>query len=984
MTVNEPVELLFRCRMEGGAEIDKLAASVQGVSGAAAVASQGLTSLETALAALTAEVAANTAALAGMEGGCDRVAGGAARATVSTKALTNEMKMLEGAMPIKAAASFLANLGGIGAAMQMAFPIFGAVALIGYLDTLIEKTGLMPKQWDEVAEAQKSSLDMLQKSSKEYDRHLEKLKAIAKEQFELTHGKDAARAQDAFELRFKAGSVDAQEIARLEKQVEALRVFAGKTSGFGADQQTRYYAGLAGLSSAEDDNLVQYELPWGMNGTSFSSRQEAAKDLLPGFEMRLRDAQANKQVDEKSADLEDNKTSADQKKHAQEEATKRQHQLAELEKQASAALRSAQTFELTGLAKIAAEHENRLGKLREEIALLGQLSAAEKTRADAAIGKENQAYGIEVKRELDHIQKQNAQHIAGLVADIEKDADKQREFTAKQFLANLKKEIEQESKDIAAGLKVLQASDDTDADAVRRSLGATLKSNSLSVKGGTMTGSSAAGADYGARVAAAEEIFRIETQHLGLIDDKGKQEEKLATARKKYADEIFRAEESYQNQLEALREQDLKKYEQMAGSIFDALHGHSMNQWFRNFALGQEKQIFTNVATPVLQNAGHALGGLIPNINVPGIGNPLKGTIFDNSNVDPAKDTARNTFDTVDQIKGLRRDIIKLTGGTPAAGTLGDASDLFNLPTINRNNPLGAIFGSDMGGWTGNGPLGGGSTGMPGASSLFNAGGGSGFTQFFSGLTGMGSNPLQAIFSGMSTNGSTVTQLTTAQQVGAAVGTAAMLAGAGMSIASGISQGGVGGISKAVGAGAGAVAMLDPEPISKTILTAVSAVSGIVSSLFGTGPQQRSKDIAEYLAKNQYLAPTAMNVMQGMNGTYSDFDARGNLRTSSMSAVPTVAEPYITSKVIDGQRQYYDVPGNTLTPYTGGARGTGQAPVSNVTNNYVQAMDVQSFHDFVRRTGNAISIGHAVADALQNGSVGRLSSELIFNQPGNY
>ena len=434
MTIGESVELLFRCRMEGGAEIDKLAASVQGVSGAAAVASQGLTSLETALAALTAEVAANTAALAGMEGGCDRVAGGAARATVSTKALTNEMKMLEGAMPIKAAASFLANLGGIGAAMQMAFPIFGAVALIGYLDTLIEKTGLMPKQWDEVAEAQKSSLDMLQKSSKEYERHLEKLKDIAKQQFEITHGKDAARAVEEFDLRFKAGSVDQQEVARLEKQVEALKFFAGNHSYAGTDkptQQQRFFAGLAGLSSAEDDDLANAKLPFGLNGESFGSRQEAAKDLLPAFEWNLRQAKTNKAQDEASADLDHAKIGADEKKKAQEEATKRQRQLSELEKQASAALRSAQTFELTGLAKIAAEHENRLGKLREEIALLGQLSAAEKVRADAAIGKENQAYGIEVKRELGHIQQQNAQHIAGLVADIEKEADKQREFTAK-------------------------------------------------------------------------------------------------------------------------------------------------------------------------------------------------------------------------------------------------------------------------------------------------------------------------------------------------------------------------------------------------------------------------------------------------------------------------------------------------------------------------------------------------------------------------
>jgi hypothetical protein len=248
-------------------------------------------------------------------------------------------------------------------------------------------------------------------------------------------------------------------------------------------------------------------------------------------------------------------------------------------------------------------------------------------------------------------------------------------------------------------------------------------------------------------------------------------------------------------------------------------------------------------------------------------------------------------------------------------------------------------------------------------------------------MSGMGSNPLGAIFTGMSTNGSTVTQLTSAQQVGAAVGTAAMLAGAGMSIASGINQGGVGGYTKAASAGLGAAAMLDPEPISKTILGAAAAVTGLVGAIFGTGPQQRSKDIFNALSSNQYLAPTALNVIQGMNGTYEDFDARGNLRTSTMSAVPTVAEPYITSRVVDGQRTYYDVPGQPTAPYSGGARGNGQAPIAGgmtvIVQGDLQAMDSESFHEFVRRPANSHSVGEATADHLERHD-GRLANGIRY------
>ena len=89
-----------------------------------------------------------------------------------------------------------------------------------------------------------------------------------------------------------------------------------------------------------------------------------------------------------------------------------------------------------------------------------------------------------------------------------------------------------------------------------------------------------------------------------------------------------------------------------------------------------------------------------------------------------------------------------------------------------------------------------------------------------------------------------------------------------------------------------------------------------------------------------------------------------------------VAEPYITSKVIDGQRQYYDVAGNVTAPYSGGATGTGVAPIAGgVTNNYIQAMDVASFHEFLQKPANADAVGESLATHLQRHD-GRASSEI--------
>ena len=135
--------------------------------------------------------------------------------------------------------------------------------------------------------------------------------------------------------------------------------------------------------------------------------------------------------------------------------------------------------------------------------------------------------------------------------------------------------------------------------------------------------------------------------------------------------------------------------------------------------------------------------------------------------------------------------------------------------------------------------------------------------------------------------------------------------------------------------------------------------------------------MAEEIFKNTYLAPTALNVLQGMDGTYEDFGSRGNIRTSTMSAVPTVAQPYITSQVVDGQRTYSDVAGGITRPYSGYPTGTGQAPVAGTTTININAMDVQSFNDFIRTPGNENSLGEAVASHLERQD-GRLAHGIRF------
>lgn len=975
MTPNESVELLFRCRAEGGADIDRLAGSVRVVSAEVNSASANFGTLERQIALLTTAVNGNTAALNGMEGGFDRAAGGARRAGDAARHAVTDMQAasaairgLEGSMNIRAAERFISMIGGIGPVLQAAFPLFGAYAMLSVLGKMAEATVEWANAHDPVIAAQKYSLSLLEQEGKEYDKLADKVRKLKLDEYERTHGRTArlnleahqesTSAKEAGEqvVRLKALLDEVNQISHITRHGSSEESFTGNVplKESGSALSARVNAALESMGLKPKGKTGLEGLAAGE--TPSVSQARSAQELSVGLDGALEIARMQEGAAAAGASDTHAKAAAEDKKKADEEAKKRKQELHQAEQQAAAYLRQAQTFELTGLERIIAVYH-------EKLAMLG--------KTKKAVDDINAAFGIEVQREYEKIQKDNRKAMGGVDGKNEAQLDRERDLQAKIFLKGLRQQINNDDDFVTSGIKVLQSGDDADAYAVRARLGSVLKGNSLAAGAGRISGQDAASGDYMARKAAAEEMFRIETQHLDLIEEEGKRDEARARARKKADEEIYRAAEQYENALQTLREKDLQKYEGMAGSLFDAMRGHNTSQWFKDLGTSQVKQMFTNMATPVMQQAGHALGGLIPGGAMGGL---FKGTLLDanNKGVMDAQTTAKQTTRTADEVHALRGDV-RAMSGAPAPGAGDGGAGVGYIP--GKGSDIWK-FGSDIGGGWGTPTGAGGGTGFA-PSALFQAGGGSKFGQFFSGLAGMGSNPLGAIFGGTSTNGGTVTELTGAQRAGAAVATGGALLGAGLGIYSGIKRGGAGGYSQAAASAFGAAAMLDPEPISKAILGGLAAVSGAVGLIFGDNKQKRTNEISEVLSKNAYLAPTALNVTQGMDGTFQDFGARGNLRGSNLSAVPTVAEPYITSRDVNGQRQYYNVPGHVTAPYSN-APGSNAAPgMTIVVQGDLKAMDAQSFHDFVRKPANSHSIGEATADHLERHD-GRLSNGIRF------
>jgi hypothetical protein len=960
MTVGQQVEMLFKLRVEGSTEAEKLAGTVQGVSVAATTASARIDVLEKSISGLTAVSGTSTAALTGLEGALDRTAAGTTRLGGGARIAAAELRMLEGAMPVRAAAMFLTQMTGLNAVMSVAFPVFGAVALVGVLDTILEKTGMIPKSWDEASLATKRATDDVTKYGDAAHKSLLTLRGLQQEVFTKQFG-PVAGASRALEASGTDVNIAQQKIRELEKQRDALNRYISVGPG-----------GLSTNVSGSELGLLQRAGFEPGQGQQVSGAQiDVARTALKSIDAKIPAASADAAIAKAKMEL----ATLDLGKEQDKTVDKQRSAADKAQKQAEAAMRdiaqlqghSQDVYSRSILGSEPSIYRNRdaaLEKIGQERSDALGKHPGNASEINAAYDKQTAAAWITF---VDDSSKALKRFNEGLDAS-EGHIEETIKAGQKKQLGDLDKTtLSLVSGGLIGGASILAPPDGyhspqeqmrLDKDSLRHALQQARGGSPNDIEAIQKAG---ANAEYEDQLRINELKLKGNDLELANLD---------ALATKKQSD--FEAEQAREQALQTLRERDTQKYEQIAGGLFDALRNHNTSQWGREMLIGQARQMFTNAATPVLQNAGHMLGGMIPGqTNADGtktaIGQLLSGTMLDSGNKDTAaKDTATNTKETVKAIRDLQKDLRTLNGASPDAGGIA-IPDIFNLPMLHgAGNTSAAIMGALLGGGGSD------STATSGMSALFQAGGGSTYSQFMSGL---GAGSLEAAVTGWSGHGSTGTQLTSTQRAGAAVSTGAQMAGQGISAAQGFAAGGAKGDLQGASGVLGMAAAI-PTPASP-FLAAASVITGIISSLLGDSKQARMDKMAEEIFKNTYLAPTALNVLQGMDGTYEDFGSRGNIRTSTMSAVPTVAQPYITSQVVDGQRTYSDVAGGITRPYSGYPTGTGQAPVAGTTTININAMDVQSFNDFIRTPGNENSLGEAVASHLERQD-GRLAHGIRF------
>jgi hypothetical protein len=527
------------------------------------------------------------------------------------------------------------------------------------------------------------------------------------------------------------------------------------------------------------------------------------------------------------------------------------------------------------------------------------------------------------------------------LAATDKEYAEERNADAKQFLENLRLQTSELERQLGIDHKLIESEDSL----TKQRATAQVRQIESTVLSRRKQGSSEDPAvQKQLELDMAQKIFDVEMKSASQLMDADKRREAFGAAQLKFSQDYQKAQETAEASIADIEQKRLETYRETVGSLFDAATSRNpmaMRDLLRSTILGQGRTIVENATSliwPQIEKViPHATGTL---------GTLLKGTPF---GPDPLKSsTDLNTTATTANTAAMDR----LTGALSGRGTAAGASISSGTNGIPGAGAISGGSASDLGGVSGG---------------LVDT---SGYDPNFMGPQQATQGLMMPLSLAKSAGSSTL---------GKDIGIAASVAAGSIAAYKDFSKGGVGGALGGAGAIAGVAAAVLPA-ISSTLALAgpIGAIAGIGLSLLGglfNGPQQRANAINKELSQAQYIAPQALNVTQSSSGGFTDFDARGNIRTSNFSAIPTVRQGSIweqTHGLFGGPPTFYDVPGGQTSQF-GPVRAAAAAPALPPATIIIQAMDMKSFSEFAQR--NNMAIGNAAASALQNAHA-RLTSEV--------
>ncbi len=839
-------------------------------------------------------------------------------------AASGAIRVIEGQQSIRVVENLLGKTLGLGPAFQAAFPIFGAVAMTEMLGHMVTKIGDVYNAWDPVVRAQERALTSMKALNAEFNKITGDTQRRIYDDIENRMGGNpndpgnrlGKAARYGAEARDLAGDIAYQDSARISTIQDRI-----------AAAQQRVAAGTIRGSVLAP-------------GTRYTKDAQAARTDLERLDAELENAQL-KQKDDQAAlrDLRD-KSAKEQKEYGNEVSRKAAEERQRSTNEQQSFVNRMQNKDLDPVNAIYAARDDLKLQSPAQMAMnngiANQAASRELERMRAM-----PEYRFTPKYEGEKRGGESAMEAMALIQGMHAGT------TSKDIEEGLKKFDESVIKRIKTMTEIIDKDAVQGGEASARRIQSATGLSSL-VAGRGLSGEALVRAQGATQLQGNDLILDSWKAAASKVLDDKQREELLAS---KILEHETKREEIQTRMVEELEQARQRQTEQFSSTFTSGImsvitgRGNGGSQFGKQLGTQAASHIIDNVAKNFIFEQGgpvmNTLSSAGSTFNNGALGKIFGGILPISGGTNDLLAKPADKLNTAGDKLIVAAQVLSSGGATAgvAAGSF-DSTSGFGIPGMPNGGmtslssiPGLATFGSDINGITGS------------VGSVAKATGGGGFLS--SAATGLGSlvglmgNPFGDKGGTPGVNGQPGTDNGNISGMGIAAAGVDVAVGA-MTAIQQFKRGGAKGALGGTSAILGTAAALDPEPISKTILGATAAITGIVTSLLGDPKVQRANQISKTLFQDQYYAPEARNVNSSTNGGYSDLDRFGNVRTSSLSPYPQTTQAY-------GDLPYRtNVPGTTTSQFGGGP---------SITVN-VSAMDSKSFID------HATDITEAVAHGL--------------------
>jgi hypothetical protein len=171
---------------------------------------------------------------------------------------------------------FLAELPGVGVAMEAAFAPLAILGLIEIIGTAVEKIGELKDSWDPVYQAQKRAMDKGKDLLKDYEETISKTNDAIRKGIVLTRGEGAALQYDVGNLELDVNSNDRTRIQQVQGRLTQLNYRADQ---YTTDSSGRQHLTEDAQAAVWQRNMAQKELE-NANAKLGSDQRELANKRL--------------------------------------------------------------------------------------------------------------------------------------------------------------------------------------------------------------------------------------------------------------------------------------------------------------------------------------------------------------------------------------------------------------------------------------------------------------------------------------------------------------------------------------------------------------------------------------------------------------------------------------------------------------------------------------------------------------------------------